>query len=109
MPKCDLDDGFNAIAYVLADDGSKVPICIFHYLRWRDDPDLKLLLMKGKIVDGPFDLPHKWERMYLVGMDGPWQCEICGLRVHGGVWEPKVGDTCPGERIDWSKLGIKEV
>lgn len=111
MVKCGLDDGNNAIAYARGDDGGKTPICIFHYLRWRNDPEMKdiITLMKGKKVVGSFDSPHKWERAYLMGMEGPWRCGVCGLRLHSGMFEPKVGDTCPGERIDWLKLGIKEI
>jgi hypothetical protein len=107
MANCEFDSN-KAVAWGISDDGQhKTPICIFHYLRWVNDAKTKVQLKRGVKLRLPieqFSHHHQMERAYLVGMEGDWRCTVCGLRVHGGMWAPSLGDTCPGERHDWKGL-----
>lgn len=109
--KCCLDDGRRACAYIRTEDPEHPwnPICILHVLQFlatkEDSTEIHIRMMKG-VSQAPKTNPeesHQWERMYLVGVEGNWRCEKCGLTIHGGMWAPS--DTawggCAGKQVHW--------
>lgn len=114
---CCLDDERRACAYIKTEDPEVPwnPICILHLLQFKANPNpayqkSEFRMMKG-VPEPPKtnpEEPHQWERMYLVGIEGPWRCEKCGLTVHGGMWAPSndAYGGCAGKQINWDNYNL---
>ncbi len=117
--KCTFDDGHKAIAKVESDDGNYLtPICILHLLSFispNQSEQIKLdkihMLSKLPLPEAPkIDSKHTWERKYLTGIRGPWECTTCKLRINAGAWAPSdyAFGGCLGKPFDWDKYGVKK-
>lgn len=113
MIKCFFDDN-KAVARVWSDDGKHIsPICLEHLLQFLSEgTEIKFKLMRGKKLPPKPNpsLKHKWNRLYLVGMEGEWQCEICKLKIfRKGPFPPSeyAYGGCIGKEVDWKELGYE--
>ena len=116
--KCMFDDGEKATVKVKTEDPDHPwsNICILHYMTFCDGkkPDFEYKMVRG-IPEPPKtnrNLNHQWERKYLVGIQGPWQCDVCKLAIEeGGLTQPSPSmyGGCVGEPIDWKKYKLRDV
>lgn len=112
--KCCLEDERQACCYIKTEDPEVPwnPLCILHLMQFLSSKHGKVEFRMMKGVPAPpktnREEPHEWYRMYLVGTEGNWRCEKCGLTIHGGMWAPSSDayGGCAGKQIPWDRYKL---